>query len=223
MSNTSRGRLKVANSTGEQRKNRETPMTGSSNSNELALFSKPPLLITESVDEFESLRSALEQEIRPSGVIERMFVDEFGAIAWEILRLRRCKTAIINLGFRDAMKDLLVRLLDEHGKLIPYERAETLAAKWFTDQKAKEDVSQIFGKFQLDEYAIEAEAIRRSSSDIEALDKMLLLLESRRNRTLRSIADYRNGFAKQLRESSSRLIEGNAVVQLEHRSSQRPV
>ena len=195
-------------------------MTKSSDSKELALLSKPPLLITESADEFESLRSALEQEIRPSGVIERMFVDDISAIAWEILRLRRCKTAIINLGFRDVMKDLLVRLLNEHGKLIPYERAETLAAKWFTDQKAKEDVSQILGKFQLDEYAIEAEA-RRSSSDLEALDKMLLLLESRRNRTLRSIADYRNGFAKQLRESSSRLIEGNAVVQLEHRSSQR--
>jgi hypothetical protein len=42
-------------------------MTGSSASNELALFPKSPLLITESEDEFESLRSALVHDIKPRG------------------------------------------------------------------------------------------------------------------------------------------------------------
>jgi hypothetical protein len=66
--------------------------------------------------------------------------------------------------------------------------------------------------------AIEGEAIRKSSSSLELLDRMLASLEARRNRALRCIGDYR--LARQLRESSDRMIEGQNVPQLEHASSE---
>jgi hypothetical protein len=59
--------------------------------NELALLPKSPLLITESADEFDALRDAFEQEIKPRGIIEQMYVHDICSIVWEILRLRRCK------------------------------------------------------------------------------------------------------------------------------------
>ncbi len=46
------------------------------------------------------------------------------------------------------------------------------------------------------------------------LDRMITLLESRRNKALRSIADYRDSFAKQVREVSNRVIEGDPVIRL---------
>ena len=58
--------------------------------NELALLPKSPLLITESADEFDALRDAFEQEIKPRGIIEQMYVHDICSIVWEILRLRRC-------------------------------------------------------------------------------------------------------------------------------------
>jgi hypothetical protein len=61
--------------------------------NELALLPKSPLLITESADEFDALRDAFEQEIKPRGIIEQMYVHDFCSIVWEILRLRRGKAA----------------------------------------------------------------------------------------------------------------------------------
>jgi hypothetical protein len=64
--------------------------------NELALLPKSPLLITESADEFDALRDAFEQEIKPHGIIEQMYVHDISSIVWEILRLRRCKAVIIN-------------------------------------------------------------------------------------------------------------------------------
>jgi hypothetical protein len=76
-------------------------------------------------------------------------------------------------------------------------------------------------KFHLDEGAIEAKAIQSKLSELETLDRMLTLLESRRNKALRSIADYREGFADQARKASDRLIDGGAVIQLEDRSVQR--
>src|SRR5215831_17031109 len=112
--------------------------------NELTLLPKLPLLITESADEFDSLRDAFEREIKPQGIIEQMYLHDISSIVWEILRLRRCKVVIINSGFRSALEHLLVQLLKGPGQ---YEyqmvdEAQTLAQAWFTDQEAKKQVSE---------------------------------------------------------------------------------
>jgi hypothetical protein len=191
--------------------------------NELALLPKLPLLITESADEFDALRDAFKQEIKPRGIIEQMYVHDICAIVWEILRLRRCKVIIINSAFRSALQNLLKQLLRLPGQ---YEyqvegEAEALAHSWFTDQEAKKQVSEILNRFDLDESAIEAEAIRRSSSDLELLDRMLTSLESRRDKALGCVAQYRASLAHQLRENSDRIIDGKGVLRLEDAASER--
>ena len=98
-----------------------------------------PLLITESADEFDALRDAFEQEIKPRGIIEQIYVHDISAIVWEILRLRRCKVVIINLALRSALQSLLKQLLRQSGQY-EYEvedEAQTLAQSWFTDQESK--------------------------------------------------------------------------------------
>jgi hypothetical protein len=190
--------------------------------NELTLLPKLPLLITESADEFDALRDAFEQEIKPRGIIEQMYVHDICAIVWEILRLRRCKVVIINSASRNALQSLLKQVLRQPGQ---YEyqvegEAEALAQAWFTDQEAKKQVSEILAGFDLDESAIEAEAIRRSSSDLELLDRMLTSLESRRNKALGCVAEYRASLAQQLRESAERIIDGKGVLRLEDAASE---
>ena len=191
--------------------------------NELALLPKLPLLITESADEFDALRDAFAREMKPRGIIEQMYVHDISSIVWEILRLRRCKVVIINSAFRSALEHLLVQLLRQPGQ---YEfqlqdGAQTLAHAWFTDQEAKKQVSEMLSRFDLDESAIEAEAIRRSSSDLELLDRMLTSLESRRNKALGCVAEYRASLAQQLRDSADRIIDGKGVLRLEDAASER--
>jgi hypothetical protein len=193
--------------------------------NELTLLPKLPLLITESADEFDALRDAFEQEIKPRGIIEQMYVHDICSIVWEILRLRRCKVVIINSAFRGALEDLLERLLREPGQL-SYDgrlriKAQALAHLWFVDKEAKKEVSEILSEFGLDESAIEAEAIRKSSSHLELLDRMLTSLESRRDKALGCVAQYRASLAHQLRESADRIIDGNGVLRLEDAASER--
>ena len=192
--------------------------------NELTLLPKLPLLITESADEFDALRDAFEREIKPRGIIEQMYMHDVSAIVWEILRLRRCKVVIINSAFRSALEDLLVQLLKGPGQYDNEveDEAEALAHAWFTDQEAKKQVSETLSRFDLDESAIEAEAIRRSSSDLELLDRMLTSLESRRNKAFGCVAEYRASLAHQLRESSDRIIAGKGVLRLEDPTSNRP-
>jgi hypothetical protein len=191
--------------------------------NELTLLPKLPLLITESADEFDALRDAFEREIKPQGIIEQMYVHDICAIVWEILRLRRCKVMIINSAFRSALEDLLVQLLKGPGEYdhdVRYQ-AQSLAQTWFADKEAKEQVSATLSRFELDETAIEAQAIRSSSSDLEVLDRMLSSLESRRNKALGCVAEYRASLAHQLRESADRIIDGKGVLRLEDAASKR--
>jgi hypothetical protein len=191
--------------------------------NELALLPKLPLLITESADEFDALRDAFEEEIKPRGIIEQMYVHDISSLVWEILRLRRCKVVIINSAFRWALRNLLEQFLRQANEdaFAVDDEAEGLAQAWFTDQEAKKQVSEILSRFDLDESAIEAEAIRKSSADLELLDRMLTSLESRRNKALGCVAEYRARLAHQLRESADRIIDGKGVLRLEEAASER--
>jgi hypothetical protein len=189
----------------------------------MELLPKLPLLITESADEFDALRNAFEREIKPRGIIEQMYVHDMSAIVWEILRLRRCKVVIVNSAFRSALEHLLMQLLRQPGQSDYYveDEAQALAQAWFTEQEAKKQVSEVLSRFDLDESAIEAEAIRRSSADLELLDRMLTSLESRRNKALGCVAEYRESLAHKLRESAERIIDGKSVLPLERPSSKR--
>jgi hypothetical protein len=91
-----------------------------------------PWFDADTAEEFDAVRRALEQEVGPRGIIERMYVNHISSIVWEILRLRRCKTAIINMGFRAALENLLSQLLkrpnDFHSNV--RDQAEALALSW---------------------------------------------------------------------------------------------
>ena len=180
----------------------------------LALIWKPALLLTESAEEFDNLHAMLVQEIDPHGIIERMHVDETAKIVWEMLRIHRCKAAMINTAFRAALQNLLVQLWNEPGEPTPYEDSQDLALAWFTDPKAKEEVAEILGRFHLDETAIEAEAIKSLAAELEVLDRMLMTLEVRRNRAIRGVAEYRETFAKRVKEGSDRIIEAETFLRL---------
>lgn len=194
-------------------------MTGSTGSNKLALLPNTPLLISESEDEFEALRSNLIEEINPRGIIEHMCVADIAEIVWESRRLHRCKAVMINMHYSAALKSLLRNVLV--GDVVDYDHAEVLAQTWFTDKKAKKEVAEILRRFHLDEFAIEAQAIKSVASELEILDKRLMSLETRRNRAIRNIAEYRESFARKVRESSGRIIEADLVVRLENLSGQK--
>src|ERR1700759_4632612 len=141
----------------------------------VALRSKPPVLRSESADEYTSLYKKLVEEIRPQGAIEAVYVEEITALIWDIQRLRNCKVSVINQTSRRALESTLTELLTIHEKI----KAQKLTSRWFEDPAAKEEVSEILKRFDLDESAIEAEAIKLASDQLEWLDKALALATSR--------------------------------------------
>jgi hypothetical protein len=179
------------------------------------MHSQPALLMTESKEDFVALQASLEHEITPRSFVESIYVADIAALTWDILRLRRCKAGIINAAFDKALQNILEPLFSMFDSGI----ADDMARRWFTDSKAKKEVVELLRKVRLDEFAIEAEAVRLSLSDLEVLDRMLSAYESRRNKALRGIKDYRVSFAKVVRESSDRVLQRSKELTLEYRTN----
>jgi hypothetical protein len=90
-------------------------------------------------------------------------------------------------------------------------KAEPLSNRWFQDEAAKEEVSEILKRFDLDESAIEAEAIKLASEQLEWLDKALVSAGSRLDKALRFVKSYRAGFIDEVRRHSDRLLIDDAT------------
>ena len=176
-----------------------------------------PLLITESKADFDRIRDALKEEIKPRGILEQIYVEDMAYLSWEVLRLRRSKAAIVNLAFRAALKELITQLLREPGQYTHElgDQPEELARDWFSDPKVKKQVADLLQEYDLDESAIEAEAIRQSADDLERIDRLMASAEARRDKALVCVAQYRGDFGALLRDSSNRVIR-KETLQLEH-------
>lgn len=175
----------------------------------VALRSKPPVLRSEFADEYTSLYKKLVEEIRPQGAIEAVYVEEITALIWDIQRLRNCKVSVIHQMSRQALESILNQLLPINERI----KVKGLVNRWFEDAAAKEEVSEILKRFDLDKSAIEAEAIRLASDQLEWLDKALVLATSRLDKSLRFIKSYRVGFADDVRRHSDRLLMADVTPQ----------
>jgi hypothetical protein len=163
-----------------------------------------PILITENAEEFNEFLDQIERDIKPRGPLERMLVERIAQEWWEIRRYDRCKSAIMNAAYGPALRDLL----NQAG--VDSEEGAELADRWFTESAAKIEVNEKLRRVGLDESAIQAEVIRRSLTELEALEKMIGWLEARARTALASMDQYRD-VVIQLRGRSEPVIEGKLV------------
>ena len=166
-----------------------------------------PLLHGESAQDFDGLLEAFMDEVEPRGAIEDMYVRDMARIVWEMLRLHRARAAIINTGFCAAIEAVTARLLEHAGETFDRrkQRAAGMARHWFIGDR--QDAQKLLNRFELDEWAFAADAMRRASPALEPFDKALASLEVRRDKTLACIAAYRVNFAGKVRAAAARMVD----------------
>jgi hypothetical protein len=161
-----------------------------------------PLLITESDQEFHRIRQALYQEINPVGIIEEMYVEEIADIIWQIIRLKRCKAGVTNLAFHTASTAILNNLM---------RAGPDVARDWISKPELAKKVETGLAAYKLDGSVIIAQAIKDSSYQLELIEDWLASLETRRDKALVRIAQYRGELGAVLRQATDRLIESEVV------------
>ena len=174
--------------------------------------SAPPLLFTESQEEFDFLVTAMLEYIKPKSIIAEILVNDVIDATWHNMRLQRCRTAMINISYRHALVKLLDDELSEFNEII----AGKYADEWFKTNAGREEVMKILRRFNLDETSIEAEAIKLLGSELEDLDRLLSSAEACRNRALATLSDVQPSVASRARGISQRLIEAESEPEGEH-------
>jgi hypothetical protein len=147
------------------------------------VFKRPPLLNSESRDEFDAFHKGFREEIRPSGAIEQMYMDEFIDLCWESQRLRRWKATILDTARRVALEHLLQQLPGKFDRLFHDigDDPEDVSRLYFVNEDARTAVSTILARFELDESAIEAQAWRDTLPDLDLIERQLASVEARRD------------------------------------------
>ena len=115
------------------------------------------------------------------------------------------------------MKELITQVLRKPGQatFLLGDQPDELARDWFSDPNVKKQIADLLREFDLDESAIEAEAIRQSADDLERIDRLMASAEARRDKALVCVAQYRGDFGALLRDGSNRLVK-KETLQLEH-------
>jgi hypothetical protein len=178
-----------------------------------------PVLITESAEEFERFHDAFNDELSPRGPLERHLVGHMAEKVWEIRRLNRVKTTVINAALRRGLNALLLDRGDPRQWQNPL---NTLVNRLCSDERDKKGVLKIVEQvIKLDESAVEAAAIQLIAADLEKIDRLIASQESRLGKDLCLLAELRGGLGRQLHAKVERIIDGK-VLALDDASKKSP-
>ena len=183
------------------------------------MLGEPPLLATEDPNQYDALLTELAREVRPSDFIEWLWVKDIADLTWDIIRYRCIKASYIDGRFRSALVQQL-NLALERGKRAALsfdrDRIRDKANKLANDFIANANTKEKRDKW-LKAHGVNAESITATSFDaavdkLEAIERMLASVEYRRNNALQEIERRRNALGRALRQTSDRIIEGEAPL-----------
>jgi hypothetical protein len=174
------------------------------------------VLVTESAEEFDRFHDDFSNELKPRGPVEGHLVDGMAGDVWEIRRLNRVKTGIINANVRPALNALLGDGDPSQWK----SRLNPIVDRWCSDRDKREILKSI-EQIKLDESAIEAAAVRSAVRDLEKIDRLIASQELRLGKALCLLAALRGDLGPQLHAKVERIINGK-VLALDDASKKPP-
>jgi hypothetical protein len=152
---------------------------------QLLPFGPPPLLEGEDAAAYDDLLARISTVEKPANIIEDIWVRDYVDLTWEILRLRRLKAALLKATAHIGLEIVLKPLLDEGiGELVEaWARGE---------RSAVQQVKSILSSAGLTMDAVIAAAMSEQIETLERIERMLAMLEARRNAILREIDRHRD-------------------------------
>jgi hypothetical protein len=159
----------------------------------LALLGARPLIRGEDVVGYDELLSRICSTLRPSDILEEIWIRDAVDLVWEAFRLRRIKA------------NLLTYHMQQHIELmLRNERpdASELAHAWaIGDEDAARCVPAALASVGLSIDTVLAYMTWVLSANMERLDRMLVSVEARRSAALRELDYHRGPLARKLRRA----------------------
>jgi hypothetical protein len=168
-----------------------------------AIVGKPPILSTESPEQFWSLLNRIALAAQPLDTIEWFAIWFETVKIWEVIRLYRTRVGIVDMARLKVLESILEWVGNHPACTCEPAKLRELAAGLFNRVgKARDDLMEFLATLGIDEDAITAEAIASRLPELERIDRMIAVAELGRNTILRETLFYRMEFVKRFRGAS---------------------
>jgi hypothetical protein len=158
-------------------------------------FGPAPLLIDEDPAAYNELLARVSGAVKPSDILEEIWVRDVVDLEWEARRLRRLKVELIAGNAHKGLARILLPLSD-------WGRADELSKAWARrDPNAINKVDAMLASADLTMDAVMAETLACELDKIERMDRMIMSAEARRNAVLREVDRHRASVAQALRRA----------------------
>jgi hypothetical protein len=166
-----------------------------------AIFDPPPLFEGEEKS-YEQLLIEVSRAVMPADFLENLWVQDFVYHTIEVLRLRRITRDLITVNRYKGLAETLAPLVGRS-------QAETLAEGWAARKSDMvEDVNKTLASAGLSTDTILAQTFSAKLDDIERVEHLMALAETRRSATLREIDRHRQTLGLKLRRAAQELEDG---------------
>jgi hypothetical protein len=164
-----------------------------------ALFGPPPLLEGEDPKTYDQFLTESSAAVMPADILEQILVRDYVDLTIQVLRLRRIEANLIRVNAYKGLVEVLK-------PLVGHSQAESLAEGWAACKpEIVEEVNKTLKSAGLNTDTIMAQTFSVKLDDIERLEHLIALAETRRNAALRGIYLHRQTLAQKLRRAAQRL------------------
>jgi hypothetical protein len=168
---------------------------------QLRALGPPPLIEGEDVAAYNALSERISAAVKPSDILEEIWVRDFVDLEWEARRWRRLKSNLLAASTHAGLEQLLVPLSD-------YVQADELARGWARNEpEASKEVKHLLASARLSMDAVMAQTLSLKIDDIERIDRMTMAAGTRRDAILREIERHRATVGQELRRASEQVEE----------------
>jgi hypothetical protein len=176
---------------------------GAKNSGPLSFAGPLRLIHGENFAAYDELLSRVTGALKPSDIMEEIWVRDVVDLVWDALRMRRLKASLFaGCAYQGVEKVLLVLGADNF-----FGVSRAWAAR---DPDAVASVDDALASAGLSMDTVMARTLSENMGDIDRIDRMTMAAEARRNAALREIERYRENFGKRLRDAVDAL-EGDEI------------
>jgi hypothetical protein len=159
------------------------------------MLGPPPLLEGEDAAAYDELLTQISAAVKPSSILEDIWVRDIVDLVWEVWRMRRLKANLMTVSAVQGLAKVLEPFLG------PCD-AEDVAKDWAALRpKALKRVDNILASTGLTMDSVMAQTLSLKLDVIERIDRMIATGEARRNGILREIDRHRETLSQDLRRA----------------------
>ena len=163
-----------------------------------------PLIKGENLAEYEDFLMSSISYLKPTNIIEKIWLQDIIDYTWEALRLKNMKTSFIQSKMKEAVKWIIYEYVKG---AVDLSQAERVAMEWSEgDAAAVEFVEGLIREHGLGESVILAKALKGNLMTIERIDKLIASYNYRRDTALRELEKRRDLLARRARDFADNLV-----------------